>query len=218
MSIAGIGASSSAWDYWELLRRSEARQNASLSPSALDVIKPIESEAEKTAYVPPEEASAAAPPARQNLFAEQLAATILEQERSEEGEAAGASVSNASTSVFGGAAASESSGSGNSSSKIAIKSITDGGTRYIVGVRTDENGDEVEVFRIPQGASAQKLPMKESQEFLEMELLKNTTKKTSEETSDIGTTVKKLSAALIKQAQNAYGMYSSLQGIYNTAA
>ncbi len=214
MSVMGIGVSSGAWDYWELLRRSEARQNASLAPSAMDAVQPIGEEQDKSATPLLQETPPVIPPERRNLFAEQLAATILEQEKGEEGDGA-ATVANPFTTALD---ESTNSSSGSPGSKIAIKSVTDGGARYIVGVRTDGNGDEAEVFRIPQDASARKSPLKESQEFLEMELLSNSSKETTEKESCIGTAAKKISSALIKQAQNAYGMYSSLRDIYNVAA
>ena len=210
MNVSGIGVSSSAWDYWELMRRSEAKQNASVMPSALDAIAPVEKENGKTNQVPADETARVFPPKRQNLFAEQLAATILEQEESEK-QAGGSASAKPFAAALGKA---EENSSGSSDKKISIKSVTDGGTRYIVGVRVDDNGGEVEVFRIPQNASARKSPVKESDEFMEMELLSNSVKKNPDaEGESFEKKVKSaLSSMLVQQARSAYGMGSLFVG------
>lgn len=206
MSVTNIGVSPAAWDYWEYLRRSgEAKQSA--GASAMDAIKPVGKEQEQSAPLTPKEAAPAIPPERRNLFAQQLAATILEQERE-----AGEKDTTAAAQPFAAAQDKEESpSSGSSGGKIAVKSVTDGAARYIVGVRLNGAGEEVEVFRIPQDASTKKSPVKEAEGFLEMELLGNVTDEAEEKTAKgtAETPMRKLSAALVRQAQIAYGMIAS---------
>lgn len=207
MSVSGIGASSYLIDYWELLRRSEAKQNVQAAPSSLDAIVPVGEEATSAQQAVAETTASAAAPERQNLFAEQLAATILEQKQEEEEtETTPPAAAKSSAAAISGASGGSSDSASN---KITVKSITDGGTRYIVGVRTDENGEEVEVFRIPQGASARKLPIDDTEKSPEMKLL-NTSEENTAKTAH--------SAVLAREARLAYGMNAPSVSTYSTAA
>lgn len=207
MSVSGIGASSYLIDYWELLRRGEAKGNTQTEASVLEAIAPVGEETESTQQTVVATQAPAPPPEHQNLFAEQLAATILEEDlQEEETDRTPVTVPQTPAAAIGGAIGSSSDSSSN---KITVKSITENGERYIVGVRTDENGEEVEVYRIPQKASARKLPSEDIDEFSKLKLLINSDK-------DIIKSAQ--SALLTREAHIAYGMTTPSASSYGTAA
>lgn len=204
MSVAGIGLSSGALDYWELLRDSEAKRNASVTAAAITTGEE-DIAAEQTVTQTTSNTSATASE-RQNLYAQQLASTIRQEEKAEttSGTEAGGTTAPVAAGAIGGG-----SSSGDSSNRITVKSITEDGTRYLVGVRTDENGEEVEVFRIAQDSRVSKTTGDEPDKPLGAD------PPTSSEDKSVRSA---LSAEMTRQARLAYGMTQSGANVYSVAA